>query len=248
MTIAWAKVFDRFGTKVVTKTDKAKGAYVPNAAQVSAIGAAGISPSTRRPADEFRITVLHDTIKSIGASYYHAERVTDPGRSPEPRMGHEFISSTWLHVGDSLLIGNIGSELFAVKLSGSIVSDNEIILDISKKASEQTILARAKKAKGKPARKTVTRDDYERDPYVVAAAIIRSGGKCEMPSCRNALFVREDGTPYLEVHHVKPLGEGGDDTFSNVAALCPHCHRELHFGKDRLARRTVLAARIASLQ
>jgi len=116
MTIAWNSLFDGFGTKIVTKTDKSKGAYVPNAAQLAAIAAAGILPSPRRPADEFRITVLNDKIQSIRASFYHSLRVTDPTRSPEPRMGHEFISSTWLEVGDQVVIGNIGSELFALKV------------------------------------------------------------------------------------------------------------------------------------
>ena len=247
MTIAWGSIFEKFGMKTVTKTDKSKDAYVPNAAQCVAIAAAGISPSQNRPADEFGITILNDKIKTIGASFYHAERVTDPSRTPEPRMGHGFISSSWLHVGDQVVIGNIGSELFAVKVPAASVSEDQINLDIVNKASEKTIIARAKKAKGKPAKKTVTRNDFERDLYVVKAAIIRSKGKCEMPLCGNALFTRVDGDPYLEVHHVVPLGEGGEDTYANVAALCPHCHRELHFGKLKSDRRAVLAKHNATL-
>jgi hypothetical protein len=248
MTIAWNSVFDKFGIKTVTKTDKAKTAYVPNAAQLAAIAAAGIFPSTKRPAHDFRITVLHDKITSISASFYQSERIPDPRRRPEPRMGHAFISSSWLREGDRVLVGNIGSELFAVKLAPSLVSEDQVNFDIANKASKDTILARAKKAKGKPARKTITREDFERNPYVVAAAIIRSKGKCEMPGCGSALFLREDGTPYLEVHHVIPLGAGGDDTLLNAAALCPHCHRELHFGKEKSLRQGVLAKHVATLK
>ncbi|TAL84944.1 MAG: HNH endonuclease [Rhodanobacter sp.] len=51
----------------------------------------------------------------------------------------------------------------------------------------------------------------------------------------------------LEVHHVVPLAEHGDDTLANAAALCPHCHRELHSGKNRKDRRKMLAAHIATL-
>lgn len=247
MTIAWSNIFDKFGTKVVTRTDKAKSAYVPNAAQVAAIIAAGISPSTKRPAEEFKITILNDKIKIIGASFYHAERVPDPTRSPEPRMGHSFISSRWLQEGDRVVIGNIGEELFAAKLTASQLSEETFHFDIAKKASRKTILERAKRATGKPPKKIVTRDDYQRDPYVVMAAFNRSNGRCEMPNCSNALFLRGDDTPYLEVHHVIPLGEGGEDTYANVAALCPHCHREQHFGKFRRVRRATLARHIATL-
>lgn len=245
MAIAWEKVFENFGTKVVTKTDKTKAAYVPTAEQRAAIAAAGISPSTQRPAAEFRITLLNSLLKSVGASYYHSVRETDPGRAPEPRMGHAFISS-WLEIGDRVTLGNIGSELFAAKESALLTSDDDVVSQIAKRANPKTIIALALKAKGKPAKRTSTREDYVRNLYVVAAALIRSAGKCEMPACGHALFVREDGNPYLEVHHVIPLGEGGDDTLGNVAALCPHCHRELHFGKQRKERRTVLGKYISS--
>ncbi|MGH8191406.1 MAG: HNH endonuclease [Rhodanobacteraceae bacterium] len=111
----------------------------------------------------------------------------------------------------------------------------------------QNVFRRAKAARGKPARKIVERNDFVRDPYVVAAAILRSGGKCEMPGCARGLFLKDDDTPYLEVHHVKPLSEDGDDTLANVAALCPHCHRSLHFGKGRKGNRATLASHIAKL-
>ncbi len=45
----------------------------------------------------------------------------------------------------------------------------------------------------------------------------------------NVVFEREDGSP-LEVHHVIRLADGGSDTINNSVALCPNCHRELHFG------------------
>ncbi|WP_456386557.1 HNH endonuclease [Profundibacter sp.] len=57
-----------------------------------------------------------------------------------------------------------------------------------------------------------------------------ANGICE--GCgNNAPFIsKKDGTPFLEVHHVKPLAEEGDDTVENTLALCPNCHRKSHFG------------------
>lgn len=71
---------------------------------------------------------------------------------------------------------------------------------------------------------------YQRNPYVVVRALQRANGVCE--SCDNAapFFRKSDGTPYLEVHHKTPLAQGGDDTFENAIALCPNCHRRMHFG------------------
>ncbi|GJG98730.1 HNH endonuclease signature motif containing protein [Cupriavidus pauculus] len=241
----WSKLFDNYGLKAVTKTDKDKAAYVPNAEQRTAIEAAGISPAATRPGPPFPIVVLFDhKVTSVTASYYYAVRATDPTRKPEPRMGQEIISS-WLNIGDVVVIGNIGPQMFACKVSAAPASEEDGLAEVAKRADKTTVIKRAKMAKGKPAKRTVQRDDFVRNPFVVRGAIVRSGGKCEMPGCKSALFEREDGSPYLEVHHVVPLSEEGDDTLLNAAALCPHCHRELHFGKARLARRTTLATYIA---
>jgi len=46
-----------------------------------------------------------------------------------------------------------------------------------------------------------------------------------------APFLRKkDQSPYLEVHHMIQLADGGEDTTENAVALCPNCHRQLHFG------------------
>lgn len=61
-------------------------------------------------------------------------------------------------------------------------------------------------------------------------ALARAAGICEQ--CHKpAQFARKsDGSPYLEAHHVRPLADDGDDTFENVRALCPTCHRRVHYG------------------
>lgn len=34
----------------------------------------------------------------------------------------------------------------------------------------------------------------------------------------------------LDIHHLKPIAKGGDNTPSNLVALCPNCHRDCHNG------------------
>lgn len=69
---------------------------------------------------------------------------------------------------------------------------------------------------------------YERDPRVVKQALQHAGGKCEL--CESDTFLSKKQEPFLEVHHVLPLSDGGSDTITNAVALCPNCHKELHFG------------------
>ena len=88
------------------------------------------------------------------------------------------------------------------------------------------------KAKGnRNPKKIVTQaESYERDPLVVRDVLDRAGGTCELCK-KDAPFVRINGEPFLEVHHVVPLSEGGPDLIENAVALCPNCHREAHHGE-----------------
>ena len=70
---------------------------------------------------------------------------------------------------------------------------------------------------------------FIRNPDVVAEVLLRANGVCER--CKNdAPFLRKDGRPYLEVHHKTHLANGGEDSVENATALCPNCHRAVHYG------------------
>ena len=73
---------------------------------------------------------------------------------------------------------------------------------------------------------------YDRDPKVVAWVLNTSKGVCEV--CQsNAPFTKSDGQYYLEVHHLRRLADGGTDRTTNAVAVCPNCHRELHYGNNK---------------
>lgn len=71
---------------------------------------------------------------------------------------------------------------------------------------------------------------YRRCKNVIDAAIERSRGLCEFCGEKAPFTRKSDGKPFLEVHHKRPLSEGGPDTLDNVAAICPNCHRQAHYG------------------
>lgn len=76
---------------------------------------------------------------------------------------------------------------------------------------------------------TVTRI-FQRNPDVIAEVLIRANGVCEKCNKKAPFNRASDGTPYLEIHHVKRLADGGEDTVENAIAVCPNCHKKLHFG------------------
>lgn len=81
-----------------------------------------------------------------------------------------------------------------------------------------------------PNRTAVVLYAFERNADVVAEVLLRAMGKCERCKATAPFLRRKDRTPYLEVHHVIQLANGGEDTVENAKALCPNCHRELHYG------------------
>jgi len=87
---------------------------------------------------------------------------------------------------------------------------------------------------------------YVRDELVRRWVLSASNGYCESCGCP-APFNDVDGQPYLEVHHVRRLSDGGSDTVSNTVALCPNCHRQLHHGIDAPLLATRLYAQVHRL-
>ena len=245
MTGKWESWFDNFGIKAVGFTDKKKNAYVPNIGQKLAIAGAGITPAPSRPATPFSLSVLFDLTRNVVTSnFYHSDR-KEPGRAPEARMGLDLITD-WMNEHDEILIGNIGEQLFALKLADLPSTDEQIAFEIAKYCNRSALFSQALKAKGRPSKRISTREEFVRNPFIVRAALLRANGKCETPDCTIKLFKKTDHTTYLEVHHITPLSEGGNDSIENAAAVCPSCHRELHHGFEQNALRSRLQIEVAA--
>lgn len=72
---------------------------------------------------------------------------------------------------------------------------------------------------------------YSRSEIVKRYALRDADGVCQ--GCgEDAPFVGTDGEPFLEVHHLYRRSDGGADDPDNVLALCPNCHRRVHYGED----------------
>lgn len=72
---------------------------------------------------------------------------------------------------------------------------------------------------------------YQRSESIKQYAKTRADGNCEYCG-EQAPFETPEDEPYLEVHHVDELGEGGEDSPDKVVALCPSCHKEIHHGEQ----------------
>lgn len=96
--------------------------------------------------------------------------------------------------------------------------------------------------------KTYTQTEaIERDPLVKAWILQEANGVCELCDS-TAPFTKENGKPYLEVHHINHLAKNGSDTITNTIAVCPNCHRALHYSSQREELTDKLYRKIERLQ
>ncbi len=71
---------------------------------------------------------------------------------------------------------------------------------------------------------------FKRDPRVVAWVRRQAAGICELCGQEAPFLCKEQ--PFLEVHHVVSLADGGIDSVENAVAVCPNCHRRLHLSDE----------------
>jgi 5-methylcytosine-specific restriction protein A len=84
-----------------------------------------------------------------------------------------------------------------------------------------------------PGKKEIVVQKIDRDQFVKVAVNDRAIGFCELCG-HKAPFTKKDGSPYLEVHHIVTLKENGPDTIYNAIALCPNCHRKMHYATEKI--------------
>ncbi|MDS1138963.1 HNH endonuclease [Pusillimonas sp. SM2304] len=91
------------------------------------------------------------------------------------------------------------------------------------------------------------REYRRRSAEVHQYARSRANGMCEA-CAQQAPFTALDHKAFLEVHHLTRLADDGPDTPSNVAALCPNCHRRAHYSLDREQFASILRGRILAIE
>lgn len=139
--------------------------------------------------------------------------------------GYELLLA---HLGDSEELLDDSEELTLERLRKLEIEE---LFEATKMTSSERRLCIREQEDIPPERIKIISYTYKRNPYVVAEALDKANGRCDRCNSEAPFIRASDNSPYLEVHHIKPLSEGGLDTLENVIALCPNCHRNLHFGQ-----------------
>lgn len=91
-----------------------------------------------------------------------------------------------------------------------------------KRIAEQRSMAN----RGKSQYRDVKTRVFERDPFIRSYVKKLAKGICQL--CENPAPFELDGEPFLHVHHIEYLADGGEDTIENSIAICPNCHERIH--------------------
>ena len=114
--------------------------------------------------------------------------------------------------------------------STSYLDNFDTQVEKSIKSSQEERAKRLAKASPIPKKVSRTIIEFNRNPDVVAQTLLDARGICGRCNKPAPFTRKKDGSPYLEVHHIIRLADGGADTSNNAIALCPNCHRKSHYG------------------
>ncbi len=135
------------------------------------------------------------------------------------------------HLQDALseIIGDKDSEYNAIEMEAI----NEKVEDVIP-GSKPTWSGKKEKQATTTSSKT-GREIPKRDTQRAADALARADYLCEYDNL-DRTFLRKNGNPYTEPHHLIPISKYRDfdyslDVMENIVSLCSHCHNLLHYGR-----------------
>lgn len=127
---------------------------------------------------------------------------------------------------------------FPLKLKNSEYCPNNETLTQNEEKLEKSILRKTKqeikelaieKSKLNKNRNLVRKVStliHERSPEIKEYVKELAKGICQL--CENKAPFEVKGKPFLHVHHIEYLSNGGEDTIENAIAVCPNCHAKIH--------------------
>lgn len=143
-------------------------------------------------------------------------KVTEPDKNNNKRIVYKFplkLKTSEYCPNNDTLIQN------EEKLEKSI--SRKTIQEIKELAIEKSKLN-----KNKHLVRKVSTNTYDRSPAIRELVKELAKGICQL--CENKAPFEVKGKPFLHVHHIEYLSNGGEDTIENAIAVCPNCHAKIH--------------------
>lgn len=191
-------------------------------------------------------------IEEVKSSGYLSARESTKWDLIDPETGRRFPPKVVLHLaheyagwdsrpgGGYPTNGPLEAHGFTVvPKTDKAMDDAEEFLETFDDTALRTAAERAQKVS--PLRFQATVETVARSAAVSAYIKRLARGCCDL--CEKPGPFETKRGAYLECHHIHPLAKGGPDTIENTVALCPNCHRKMHY-LDSATDREKLLSRI----
>ena len=149
----------------------------------------------------------------------------------EKAISLQWSSSVLKHLKDALadIVGEKESEYDQMEIE----SINELVNDMD--GHIRPAWTGIREAQAMTVSPNTGREIPKRDPSRAADALAHANYCCEYDRA-DRTFLRKNGKPYTEPHHLVPISHYRDfdysvDVMENIVSLCSHCHNLLHYGR-----------------
>lgn len=132
------------------------------------------------------------------------------------------------------LKGLVGTNILEIETRSKEEIFQDEIQDIVAEAPPIGPVARSSK-------RANTGEAWKRNANYAALALENAGHKCEYKSHHETFISVKSGNHFVEAHHLIPMQFQDNFKYSldvpeNIIALCPNCHRAIHYAKEDVKR------------
>ena len=192
-------------------------------------------------ADEIRTRIPEEHLRDFDKGFSimsDADRAEMFLREQCESAGMRTLSIAEIHAAWKRKHGNLDAALQVLRARKTLTTNNKNDAvtyvpqtDTLKDEIESESIRRAIRGEHAPEKREYLIETYARDRGWKSLAKKIFGEHCMLTKCGNT-FIKNDGKPYIEVHHIVPLHKGGEDGAWNLSVLCAHHHRMAHFARD----------------
>lgn len=170
-----------------------------------------------------KVSIYQDLASQLGRPEKSIERRMQNISAVLSRQGRRWVSGL-------LPARNVGAKV-AQRIAEIIAEEEGLpVQPMLQQPAASKALSKVPEGNRHPSVEQASVTRHVRDAAVRSWVLENAKGRCE--SCQQDAPFRTSEGPFLEVHHVRRLVDRGADTVENAVALCPNCHRRLHYGVD----------------
>lgn len=151
-------------------------------------------------------------------------------------LDHNIVATRTTYIDTPAKIAELKRVLSHIPQESFVAEDNE---EKYQKLVEKCPVQNMQESPRKPVEPMLVNGvlSYKRNAAIAAAAMAKAKYICEIDADHQTFISNYNNRQFTEAHHLIPLSRYSEfpsndlDTLTNIASLCPNCHRQIHLGR-----------------